>query len=130
MSANLPFWGACASGHRRTLRGRMPRRARRFTAVARAAGVCRSPGCANDGPYEAHHVVYGSDLRAAGRPRFHPDNALGLCPACHADHHAGRRILPVAALSDANLAYVLALLGERAGDYIASRYGGDDARLP
>lgn len=107
----------------------MPRRARQFTAAARAFGVCRTPGCTNGGPYEAHHVVYGCDLRAAGRPASNPRNALGLCSACHADHHAGRRLLPLSALSDANVAYALALLGERARDYLAARYDGEDARL-
>ncbi|MDQ4130850.1 MAG: hypothetical protein M3133_07675 [Actinomycetota bacterium] len=107
----------------------MPRRARQFAAAARARQSCQRPGCAGEGPYEAHHVIYGCDLRAAGRAVFHPHNALGLCSRCHADHHTGRRTLPIAALTDANLAYALAVLGDEARAYLAARYDGEDVRL-
>jgi 5-methylcytosine-specific restriction endonuclease McrA len=69
-----------------------------------------------------HHVVYRQHVRRAGGDEWDPRNALPLCNSCHSLHHHRSRILPIALLPDAALAFAGDLLGDAAENYLARYY--------
>ncbi len=76
-----------------------------------------------------HHVVLRQHIERLKGDRWHPDDALALCTACHAQAHGLRR-LPVAVLRPENLAFAVDLLGAYAVDYLRRYYVDDgDPRL-
>lgn len=89
--------------------------------------------CAMCGPstyrMALHHICYAQHVRAEGGDRWDPRNALTLCASCHAKHHHGTPVA-LALLPDAAFAFVAELLGpDKAYNYLARRYAGEDARL-
>lgn len=98
----------------------------RFVQAAAAQRVCAR--CGKAGLFDPHHVVEKSWLKAKGLLIDDPDNALRLCPNCHAQHTGGNR-LKVKHLRTENLQYAFRELGASAGSYLRRKYRGNDARL-
>jgi 5-methylcytosine-specific restriction endonuclease McrA len=97
------------------------------------AKKCLHPDCTGDvGKLVLHHVVYAQHVQREGGDRFDPRNGMTLCPSCHSSHHSRGRVIPLAALSDAALAFATELFdGDpfAAALYLARRYSGADARI-
>lgn len=86
---------------------------------------CRACGCR---AAHTHHVIYRQHIERLKGDRWHPDDALALCVACHGQAHAHR--LPLSALRTENLAFAVDLLGAYAVDYLRRYYHDDgDPRI-
>lgn len=110
---------------------------RMFHDAARFQRSCAVPGC-RIRDFQAHHVVYEQHLKDRGLPRYDTQNALRLCPLHHGRHHKryvdkdGQSfVLETRFLTDANVAYAFAVLGDAAAGYFARYYNGadDDPRI-
>lgn len=101
-----------------------------FHMEAQKQRVCQQEGCRNTWPWHPHHVVYEQEVKRVN-PAMVSDrrNCLRLCPDCHANHHGRSRPVKLTCLTDANYEFAFELLGERAFDYLRSKYDGDDPRL-
>lgn len=106
---------------------------RAFKEAARRQQVCALCGkeATNSNPWEAHHVITQSFLKREHLDQWHPDNSLRLCQApCHDQHTRAFIRLPLRCLTDRNIAYAVALLGEeKAHTYLTRHYTGKDPRV-
>lgn len=86
-------------------------------------GQCRV--CGSRRNLQGHHTLYRQHLRAERADEWDLRGELTVCERCHVDHHAAVKRIPVSALREENLAYMLDLLGERAIGYLARTYFDD-----
>ena len=103
---------------------------RDFHLAAAAQRICQRAGCRSTEFAGGHHVIYQQELKRIGREDALWDkrNALRLCPRCHGDNH-GLYQVKLTDLTDANYEFAFEVLGERASDYLRTKYDGDDPRL-
>ena len=104
---------------------------RDFHVEAQTQRLCRNAGCRRTWPWHPHHVVRRQDIEAITKDPavvWDPRNCLRLCPDCHANHHGLHHVL-LTSLRDANYEFAFELLGDRAGDYLRSKYDGEDSRM-
>jgi hypothetical protein len=88
--------------------------------------------CGKFGAFHAHHVVDKQQLRRARGPLYDPRNALRLCPTCHFQfEHAGpgKIEIELTKLTDDNVEFAFAVLGDYALDYLRRQYIGHDPRV-
>lgn len=100
---------------------------RAFVDAARDQRVCAVSGKA--GPFDPHHVIEQQWLKGEGLPVDDRRNALRLNPDVHANHTTGAAKVPQRCLTDANIEYAFEVMGVRATDYLARKYGGTDPRV-
>lgn len=98
---------------------------------ARVADSLRCRKCLTKRAAHGHHVVYEAELESRGLPKYDKRNMMALCADCHFNHHHGpyTNMIPLALLSDENVAYAYEVLGSYAFDYLREKYAGDDERV-
>lgn len=91
---------------------------------------CAVPGCKTTAQLVLHHVSYRQVVARESGDEWDPRNALTLCQSCHASHHKGGRVLPLALLPDSAFEFAADTFGPGPGyELLRRRYSGEDPRL-
>lgn len=94
---------------------------------------CSSSRCERKGGQKIkalHHIVFRQHVENERGDEWDPRNAMTVCPACHAAHHARVRLLLAVDLPDSVFEFASELMGPgRAYNYLRRGYEGPDARL-
>jgi hypothetical protein len=67
-------------------------------------------------------VGYKQHCRIAGASTADQRNVLLVCPACHFNHHARSRVMPLTMLTEANWEFAREALGDYAEPYLRWYY--------
>lgn len=87
-------------------------KARAEKAKGRPCRVCAIENRHNTSGVEAHHIVHRARITNRHPLVHHPDNILPVCHAHHQDHHSTARRIPLAALTEAEAAFLVKHGGE------------------